>query len=174
MLGAHGFGIIRDDREEGPLKELELLRHAARDPSTDRLSPEGQDQAKEVGRTSLLGDYSMVFVSPAQRAAETVAWFLQAMGQHLPSHAVVPGLGGVDVDPDDAEAMGHVVRHMLDELPDGGRGLAVSHTPLIERAILGLTGSQIAPLAECEGVLIVQHSDGTLSVEELRLDDAKA
>lgn len=153
------------------MKELELLRHAKRDPSADRLSPEGRTQAQEVGRTSLLGGYAMVFVSPAQRAAETVAWFLQGLGQHLPAHVVVPGLGGADVDPDDAEGMAHVVRNMLSELPEGGRGLAVSHTPLIERTVLGLTGTKIAPLSECEGVLLVQQTDGSVSAEELRLGD---
>lgn len=151
------------------MKELELLRHAERDPSADRLSPEGRTQAQEAGRSKLLGSYAMVFVSPAQRAAETVAWFLQGLGQHLPSHAIVPGLGGVGLDPDDSEGMANVVRHLLADLPDGGRGLAVSHTPLIERAVLGLTGTKIAPLAECEGVLVVQQADGSVSVDELRL-----
>ena len=60
-----------------------------------------------------------------------------------------------------------MVRDVLALLPDGGRALAVSHTPLIEKAVLGLTGRAIEPLAECEGVLIVEET-GSFSIEELR------
>ena len=45
-------------------------------------------------------------------------------------------------------------RALLDAVPDGGRGLAISHTPLVERAVLGLTGREIEPLGECEGILV--------------------
>jgi hypothetical protein len=61
------------------------------------------------------------------------------------------------------------VRALLEQLPDGGRGLAISHTPLVERAALGLTGNEIEPLGECEGVLVTLHDDGSVHVEELRL-----
>ena len=50
------------------MKQLELRRHAKRDPSSDRLSPQGRAQAEDVGRTSPAG-YDAVFVSPAERAA---------------------------------------------------------------------------------------------------------
>jgi len=138
------------------MKELELRRHAARQPDADALSPEGRVQAESVGR-SLRKDYDFVFVSPATRSAETMAWFLRATGQALPPHAVIPGLvteredewrraartagsPAIDalkeVDPDlvaeESERLARVVLHeMFERIPDGGRALDVGHTPLI-------------------------------------------
>jgi len=148
------------------VKTLEVRRHARRDPNADRLSPEGQVQAEGVGRT-LDGGYDVVFVSPAKRAAETVAWFLQASGQQLPEHAVVPGLAGDGTD-GSPEQLGSVLRALLAAVPEGGRGLAVGHTPLIEKAVRGLTGREVEPLSECEGVLLTEEG-GDIRVEELRL-----
>ena len=68
------------------MRTLELRRHAQRDPAADRLSKQGRAQAQSVG-TTLAGGYSAVFVSPAQRAAETVAWRLRGLGEQLPAHA---------------------------------------------------------------------------------------
>jgi hypothetical protein len=65
------------------------------------------------------------------------------------------------------------VRALLERVPDGGRGLAISHTPLVERAALGLTGDVVEPLAECEGIL-VSVDDGSIAIEELRLDGGSA
>ena len=66
--------------------------------------------------------------------------------------------------------MAGVVSALLDAVPEGGRGLAISHHPLIERAVLGLTAREIEPLAECEGVLLAREGDeGDLVLEELRL-----
>ena len=151
------------------MKVLELRRHAKRDPDADRLSPEGRAQAEEVGRT-LAGGYSVVFASPAQRAAETVACFLRGRGEPLPSaHAVIPGLAAKDNDGSPL-ALAGVVAALLDAVPEGGRGLAVSHAPLIERAVLGISVLEIEPLAECEGVLLSRTSDESpIAVEELRL-----
>ena len=56
------------------------------------------------------------------------------------------------------------VRALLDQLPDDGRGLAISHTPLVERAAFGLTGREFAPMRECEGMLITRADDGTIDV----------
>jgi phosphohistidine phosphatase SixA len=125
--------------------------------------------AEAVGRT-LAGGYSVVFVSPAQRAAETVAWFLRGRGEPLPpSHAVIPGLAAKDNDGSPL-ALAGVVAALIDAVPEGGRGLAVSHTPLIERAVLGISVLEIEPLGECEGVLLTKASDDSpIAVEELRL-----
>lgn len=147
------------------MKTLEIRRHAKRDSTQDRLSPEGRAQAEEVGR-GMTDTYDIVFVSPAARAAETVAWLLRGSGAQLPAHAVVPGLAGVDA-PEPAGLAG-MLQALLDDVPEGGRGLAVGHTPLIERGVGTLTGYELAPLAECEGVVISQTLDGAFAIEEIR------
>lgn len=149
------------------MRTLELRRHAKRDPEEDRLSPEGRAQAEELGRT-IEDSYAMVFVSPAQRAAETVALVLRGSGQKLPAHAVVPGLAGKETDGTPL-ALAGVVAALLDAVPEGERALAVGHTPLIEEAVGALTGREIGPLGECEGVLLVREADGHVDVRELRL-----
>src|SRR3990172_5716449 len=102
------------------MRSLELRRHARREPAADRLSQEGRAQAQDVGRT-LPGGYAVIFASPAKRTAETVAWFLRALGEQLPPHDVVAGLGGEDPSP---EGMASTVRDLLARIPEGGRGLA--------------------------------------------------
>jgi phosphohistidine phosphatase SixA len=150
------------------LRTLELRRHANRDPNVDRLSERGRVQAQSVGAT-LAGGYAVVYVSPAERAAETAAWMLRGLGEQLPTHAVVPGLAAEDNDGSPL-AMAGVVSALLDAVPEGERGLAISHTPLIERAVLGLTAAEIEPLAECEGVLLSKPSDDApVELGELRL-----
>jgi phosphohistidine phosphatase SixA len=151
-----------------PVKQLELRRHARRDPAADRLSPEGRAQAEDLGRRMADVEYGAVLVSPAQRAAETAAWFLRGAGRPLPEHSVIPGLGGDDPTHGSAEGMAAGVRALLEGLHEGSRGLAFSHTPFVERAALGLTGRTIEPLSECEGILITQHDDGRIEIEELR------
>lgn len=150
------------------MRTLEVRRHARRDPDADELSPEGRAQAEDVGRT-LEGPFDIVFVSPARRAAETVAWFLRGLGAQLPPHGVIPGLAGEGTDRSPL-AMAGVLAALLDAVPEGGRGLAVGHTPLIERAVLGLVAEEIEPLAECEGVLLTKEGDeGPVRVEEIRI-----
>jgi phosphohistidine phosphatase SixA len=150
------------------MRMLEVRRHAQREPDTDGLSAEGRARAQSVG-ASLAGGYAVVYISPAQRAAETVAWFLRGLGEQLPAHAVVPGLAAKDNDGSPL-AMAGVFSALLDAVPEDGRGLAVSHTPLIERAVVGLVAREIEPLAECEGVLLSKADDESpVQVEELRL-----
>ena len=149
------------------MRQLELRRHAKRDPNSDRLSPEGRAQAEDVGRAST-GGYDAVFVSPAERAAETAAWIIRGSGHQLPEHGVIPGLAGKDGSGGSAEGMAAGVRALLATVPEGGIGLAISHTPFVERAMTGLTGREPAPFAECEGIRVLLHEDGRLDVEEIR------
>lgn len=155
------------------MRQLELRRHARRDPSADRLSAAGRAQAEDVGRAST-DEYVVVFVSPAERAAETAAWILRGAGQQLPHHEVIPGLGGQDASGGSPEGMAAGVRALLTRVPEGGRGLAVSHTPLVERAAEGLTGDVVAPMGECEGLLLTSDGPGTITVEELRIGTGPA
>jgi phosphohistidine phosphatase SixA len=152
---------------------LELRRHAIRDPDGDRLSARGRAQAEDVGRASRLR-YELIFVSPATRAAETAAWILRGAGQQLPEHAVVPGLAGQDASGGSPEGMAEGVRRLLDRVPDGGAALAISHTPFVERAAFGLTGSEVGAFRECEGILVTRDDAGVIEVSELRLPDPRA
>ena len=149
------------------MRRLELLRHAKRDPEGDRLSAAGRAQAEDVGRAAIEGD-DAVFVSPAERAAETAAWIVRGSGRQLPSHGVIAGLAGKDATGGSPEGMAEGVRALLAAVPDGGLGLAVSHTPFVERAMIGLTGREPAPFAECEGIRVTQTDDGQIDVEEIR------
>jgi phosphohistidine phosphatase SixA len=153
------------------MESLELLRHAPRDPDHDRLSDAGRALAESVGRSREGIEYAAVFVSPAERAAETAAWFLRGAGQQLPQHGVVPGLAGRDATGGSPEGLAAGIRALLDQIPDGGRGLAISHTPFVERTAFGLTGEEVGPMRECEGLLITRDDDGHIRVEELRLGD---
>jgi phosphohistidine phosphatase SixA len=150
------------------MRQLELRRHAKRDPNSDRLSPQGRAQAEDVGRASAVG-YDAVFVSPAERASETAAWIIRGSGRQLPEHGVIPGLAGKDETGGSPEGMAAGVRALLAAVPEGGVGLAVGHTPFVERAMSGLTGRQPAPFAECEGIRVTLYDDGRLDVEEIRL-----
>lgn len=149
------------------MKQLELRRHARRDPAADALSPEGRADAQRLG-SEATAPYDRIFGSPAARAAETAAWFLRGATQQLPEHAVVPGLAGQDATGGSPDGMAAGVRALLAQLPDGARALAISHTPLVERAARGL-GHPVEPMRECEGILVTQHDDGRIEVEELRL-----
>jgi phosphohistidine phosphatase SixA len=149
------------------MRQLELRRHAKRDPNSDRLSPQGRAQAEDVGRSSDVG-YDAVFVSPAERAAETAAWIIRGSGRQLPEHGVIPGLVGKDETGGSPEGMAAGVRALLAAVPEGGVGLAVGHTPFVERAMSGLIGRQPAPFAELEGIRVTLHEDGRLDVEEIR------
>jgi phosphohistidine phosphatase SixA len=150
------------------MRTLEVRRHAKREPAADRLSAAGRAQAEDLGR-DLDGTYDVVFISPAQRAAETVAWMLRGRGEQLPPHAVIPGLAAKDNDGSPLSMAG-VLSALLDAVPEGGRGLAVSHMPLIERGVLGLTGREIESLRECEGVLLSKaDDDASVEIRELRL-----
>lgn len=177
------------------MRALELRRHSSRDPESDRLSEEGQALALRVGK-DLPGGYSIVFVSPAQRAAETAAWFLRGLGQRLPEHAVsedlaspvedrwrsaakTAGTGRIDavenVDADlvekESQRLAHGIRGLLTSVPDGGRGLAIGHSPLLEAAVYGLIGEVIGPLSECEGVLLEEEGGEITLSREYRLKD---
>jgi broad specificity phosphatase PhoE len=176
------------------VKTIEFRRHAEREKDADALSPEGRAHAETVGR-ALPTDYSVLFVSPAKRAAETMALFLRGSGQQLPSHAVVPGLlsdeedrwrsagkaagsSRIDAiarqDPDliqrESARLKKVAEELVDGVPEAGRALAVGHSPLIEAAVYALTGAIIEPLSECEGVALVRGDSGEYRLEELRGD----
>jgi broad specificity phosphatase PhoE len=175
------------------VRSLELRRHAPRDPEEDLLSAEGRAEAERVGR-DLPGGYVAVFTSPAKRAAETAAWFLRGLGQQLPQRhgvaeslgtsaedrwraaAKAAGTGRIDAvrtrDPDlveeESARLAAGARELLTGVPEGGRALAVGHSPLIEAAVFGLTGVTLEPLRECEGILLQEEGGEVRMAEEYR------
>ena len=164
-------------------REIELRRHT--DADEDVLTAEGVGAALEIG-ARLRGGYHLAVSTGAQRATQTLACFLAALGQQVPGGVVVePGLrsqfedrwraayqkagsgelGALrEADPElvaeDSERLGAALRRVLDALPDGGRALVVGHSPTNEAAALGLTGEIVAPLAKGAGVLVVARDDG--------------
>jgi broad specificity phosphatase PhoE len=164
-------------------REIELRRHT--DAEEDFLTEEGIDLALEIG-ARLLGDYDIAVSTGAQRATQTLACFLSALGERVPGGVVVePGLrsqvedrwraayqkagsGGLEAlreaDPelvaDDSEQLGAALRRVLDRLPDDGRALVVGHSPTNEAAVLGLTGEIVAPLAKGAGVRVIAADSG--------------
>ena len=164
-------------------KEIELRRHT--DADEDILTAEGVAAALAIG-AQLRGSFELVVSSGAQRATQTLACFLAALGQPVLGGVVVePGLrsqvedrwraayqkagsGALDAlreaDPelvaDDSQRLGAALHRVLDRLPEGGRALAVGHSPTNEAAILGLTGQLVPPLAKGAGVLIASGDDG--------------
>jgi broad specificity phosphatase PhoE len=163
-------------------KEIELRRHT--DADEDVLTAEGVAAALAIG-AQLRGHYRLAVSSGAQRATQTLACFLAALGQQVPGGVVVePGLrsevedrwraayqkagsGALDAlreaDPElvanDSQRLGAALRRILDRLPEGGRALVVGHSPTNEAAILGLTGQILPPLAEGAGVLVATRDD---------------
>jgi broad specificity phosphatase PhoE len=174
------------------VRTIEFRRHAEREKDADALTPAGRSHAEEIGRT-MMPAYAVVFVSPARRAAETVAWFFRGSGQRLPGHAVIPGLlseqedrwrsagkaagsSRLDViaaeDPDlvqsERERLKAVVEELFEQVPEDATALAVGHSPLIEAAVYGLTDVVIEPLSECQGVAITRSGGDEYRLRELR------
>lgn len=177
-----------------PLRRLEIRRHAekAAAPGADRLSPEGIRQAHDLGRSLRVG-YTHLYSSGAQRATQTLACIIAGMGRHVLNgvvvrpelvsqreaewRKVVESAGSSDLEviravsgglvEEEAARLGSELRAILSELPEGGYGLAIGHSPLIECGIYGLTSKPPAPLATCDGFLIAELKGGRLDVERV-------
>jgi phosphohistidine phosphatase SixA len=164
-------------------KEIELRRHTDND--GDVLSADGVQAALEIG-ARLAGGYDLGVSTGAQRATQTLACFLAALGQKVPGGAVVePGLrsrvedrwraayaragsGTLEAlrnaDPElvgeDSAVLGAALRGVLERLEESGRALVVGHSPTNEAAVLGLTGHEVPPLGKGAGVLVVADERG--------------
>jgi hypothetical protein len=163
-------------------REIELRRHT--DADGDVLTAEGVSIALQIG-AGLRGGYHLAVSTGAQRATQTLACFLAALGEKVPQGVVVEsrlrsqvedrwrsayktaGSGALvalrEADPElvaeDSERLGAALRRVLDRLPDGSRALVVGHSPTNEAAVLGLTGEFVAPLSKGAGVHIVVAND---------------
>jgi phosphohistidine phosphatase SixA len=170
-------------------KYVELRRHT--DADGDVLTSEGVQAAMEIG-SRLTGGYEVLVSTGAQRATQTLACFLAALGENVPGGVVVePGLrsraedrwraayeragsGALEAlreaDPqlveEDSASLAAALRLVLDGLPEGGRALVAGHSPTNEAAVFGLTGEIVEPISKGGGVLVVEE-EGTVRVQQL-------
>jgi broad specificity phosphatase PhoE len=161
---------------------VELRRHTDND--GDVLTDQGVVAALRIG-AGLAGGYRLGVSTGAQRATQTLACLLAALGQPVPGGVIVePGLrsqqeerwrtayqqagsGELEAlrsaDPElvteDSASLGAALGRVLERLEDGDRALVVGHSPTNEAAVLGLTGQVVAPLAKGAGVLVVADGD---------------
>ena len=161
---------------------LELRRHT--DSDGDVLTEEGVSAALDIGRR-LRGPYALLVSSGAQRATQTLACFACALTEPVSGGVILElrlrsevedrwraayqsaGSGELsalrEADPElvreDSARLSDGLRRILDRLPDGGRALAVGHSPTNEAAVFGLTGELVAPISKGAGVLLVAEDD---------------
>jgi broad specificity phosphatase PhoE len=162
---------------------VELRRHT--DADGDVLTQEGVRAATEIGAL-LRGGYDLLVSTGAQRATQTLACFLAALGERVSGGVVVEtglrsgreqrwrdayeraGSGELEAlrtaDPElveeDSAALGAALGRVLDALADGGRALIVGHSPTNEAALFGLTGQIVGPISKGAGVLLVADDQG--------------
>ncbi len=163
-------------------KTIELRRHTSND--GDVLTSDGIAEAVEIGST-LTGPYDLAVSSGAQRATQTAACFLAALGTRVSGGVVVDegfrsenedrwreiyaetkkGDLGSFLEADrsfvesEAQAFVEALRRVADRTPDGGSALVVGHSPMLEAAVWGATGTLIAPLGKGEGVVVECSGD---------------
>jgi phosphohistidine phosphatase SixA len=162
---------------------LELRRHT--DADGDVLTQDGVLAAMRIG-AQLVGGYDLLVSTGAQRATQTLACFLAAMGERVPGGVVVEhglrskreerwreayeqaGSGALEAmraaDPElveeDSAVLGAALGRVFDTLSDGSRALVVGHSPTNEAAVLGLTGEIVGPISKGAGVLLVAGDRG--------------
>ena len=172
------------------MRYAELRRHTDND--GDALTADGIEAAEAIGREGLRPPYSALVSTGAARATQMLEILRRAAGQEDLAITEVPALRssvedrwreaakaagkGADleamraVDPDlvemESQLLGAALRHVIEELPEGGRALVVGHSPTSEAAVLGLSGQVVGPLGKGEGVLIVE-SGGAYEVHAL-------
>ena len=164
------------------VREIELRRHT--DADGDVLTVDGVEAALEIG-ARLRGDYRVAVSTGAQRATQTLACFLAALGasecRAVSSSSLVCGRRwrAAGARPTRRREAAHSRRYARltrissqrirsDSAPRSfasstpcptAAALVVGHSPTNEAAILGLTGEIVAPLEKGAGVLVVARDD---------------
>jgi broad specificity phosphatase PhoE len=172
------------------MRTVDLFRHT--DNNGEELTAEGVEAAERVAAERLTPPYDAYVSSGAARATQMLEILRRAAGQEDLAILAEPGLRSAvedrwrDVGQDagkgaDLEAfrardpqlvdqesalLGRGLKHVLDSLPEGGRAVVVGHSPTNEAAVLGLTGTVLAPLDKGDGVTVVDD-DGRYSVRAI-------
>jgi broad specificity phosphatase PhoE len=169
------------------MKRVELRRHT--DADGDILTEEGIRTAIEIGER-MTGGYRIAMSSGAQRATQTIACFLAALGEEVPEGVLVDerfrsdvedrwraayaqtGAGDLEsflsADPElvksEARSLGNALKDVFEGLRDGEAALIVGHSPMQEAAVYGLCSEIVKPLGKGEGVVVFEEN-GSYSVE---------
>ena len=172
------------------MRTVDLFRHTDND--GDELTADGVEAAERVARDLLTPPYDAYVSSGAARATQMLEILRRAAGQEDLAILAEPGLRSAvedrwrdvakaagkgadlealrDRDPQlvdqDSAVLGRGLKHVIDSLPDGGKAVVVGHSPTNEAAVLGLTGTVVAPLGKGDGVRVVER-DGAFSVEPI-------
>ena len=176
------------------MRELELRRHTMRVQPGQHLSQAGVDLARRVGDT--MGRFDRVLTSDVPRAFETAI----AMGFAVDEQVAAFGSLGDDVDRE-VEGQGgwqggcasfqraarlggataryvrelaRRLRQLVETLPDGGRGLVVSHGGIVEAQAVGCLpdwdwSGWTQSAGYCEGVRLRFDGGQVVSAEPLRV-----
>jgi broad specificity phosphatase PhoE len=174
------------------MRSLVHRRHSQRQPTDVHLSADGIQLARRVGRRS--GHFDRVFTSPKPRAVETAA----AMGYKVDGQweqlGQLPDIVARFLDRESPSTFGDYVRwattvheirgaadalaaqwgEALDQVPDGGRILLISHAGVIELGAAGALpevavgwGPVLAPL---EGIRLDRDRGRWVYGEVLRVE----
>lgn len=132
------------------MRSIELRRHSHREPGDSHLSRLGRQLAERIGRAE--GPFDRVTTSPVPRAVETAEAMGLRIDERLPAFATLDpaaegALGPVATWADCAlgllrhasvarygAVLVEALQRIIDQIPDGGRGLLVSHAVVIELA----------------------------------------
>jgi broad specificity phosphatase PhoE len=172
------------------MKTVDLFRHTDND--GDALTAEGVRAAEKVAREQLTPPYNVFVSTGASRATHMLEILRRAANQEdVPileeaglrssvedrwrdavkaagQGADLEAIRDRDADLVDHESvlLGQALQRVFERLPEGGRALVVGHSPTNEAAILGLTGSVVAPLAKGDGVRVTENA-GRYTVGEM-------
>lgn len=172
------------------MRTVDLFRHTDND--GDALTPDGIREAEKLARAHLTPPYNAFVSTGAARATQMLEILRRAVNQEdVPileerglrsfvedrwrDAAKAAGKGADleairDRDPDlvdhESALLGQALARVFKQLPDGARALVVGHSPTNEAAVLGLTGSLVAPLGKGDGVRVTEN-DGRYTVGEV-------
>ena len=173
------------------MRILEVRRHSHRNVPQPHLSQLGVDLARRAG--DKLGKFDRVITSTVPRAFETAL----AMGYAVDEQIEQLGMMSDEVTAaiqwnagftawlkaaqnnrgvaQYTQAMGELLRSIVRTLPDGGRGLIISHGGIVEAATIGCLPADThfaddAACGYCEGVRLTFDGKAVVNVEMLRVD----
>ena len=175
------------------MRTLEVRRHTHRHVPQPHLSQPGVDLARRVGEG--LGRFDRVVTSTVPRAFETAIAMGYAVDEQIELlgvmsddvTAIIPWNAGYTAWARAAQdspvvalytqTLGALLHSMVRALPDGGRGLIISHGGIVEASAIGCLppDQHIAGAAcgYCEGVRLTFDNETVVNVEVLCVEQPR-